>query len=49
MVKSELFQEISMVVSSFAIAFGTVAKHEAEKRVSIPLGMRIWLSSQRND
>lgn len=27
-----------LVVSSFVIAFGVVAKHEAEKRVSLPLG-----------
>lgn len=41
MVKSELFREIALVLSSFAIAFGTVAKHEAETRVSVPLGMLI--------
>lgn len=38
MVNSELFRDSLLVVSSFLLAFGTVAKHEAENRVSIPLG-----------
>lgn len=30
--------DLAMVVSSFILAFGVVAKNEAEKRVSLPLG-----------
>lgn len=30
--------DFALVASSFVLAFGVVAKHEAEKRVSLPLG-----------